>query len=116
MLSALTRIYLLPLNTILLSFSRKCVLLSTVGFQERAFKSKLSIVFSMNLNPESLWVHWSGLLAVISLLVYYGAGSVYNHLDGYYQVNCANFYRTVEFPHYDSAAVLKPLIRCLVTK
>ena len=74
--------------------------------------AELSTVF----NPESLRVHWSCLLAIISLLVYYGAGSVYNRLDGYYQVDwaAAESKHTVEFPHYDS--VLKTLNRCLVQK
>jgi len=49
----------------------------------------LSPVFTIRLNTESLRVHWSCLLAVISLLVYYGAGSVYNSLYGFYQVNLA---------------------------
>jgi hypothetical protein len=74
--------------------------------------AELSTVF----NPESLRVHWSCLLAIISLLVYYGAGSVYNRLDGYYQVDwaAAESKHTIEFPHYDS--VLKTLNRCLVQK
>lgn len=46
-------------------------------------------VFTIRLNTESLRGHWSCLLAVISLLVYYGAGSVSNSLYGFYQVNLA---------------------------
>ena len=80
--------------------------------QTPVLPAELSTVF----NPESLRVHWSCLLAIISLLVYYGAGSVYNRLDGYYQVDwaAAESKHTIEFPHYDS--VLKTLNRCLVQK